>query len=72
MTAKGSASLAIRMQISRPAVEMIAAFRSLSPTTPCDVLPREAAMDHGIRPSGLGLPAWRGRPSRCAARAGTT
>ncbi len=56
MSAQGSNGLTIRTRVPRPAAAMVAAFRQISPTTLCDILRRDAVMDHGIRPLWPGLP----------------
>jgi len=56
MTPGGAPGPTIRTRIPRPAAEVVAAFRDLSPTTLCDILKRDAVMDHGIRPLWPGVP----------------
>ncbi len=56
MAPEGSPGPTIRTRIPRPAPEVVAAFREISPTTLCDVLSRDAVMDPGIRPLWPGVP----------------
>jgi regulator of RNase E activity RraA len=56
MASTASSAFVIRRRISRPPTETVAAFRALSPTTLCDVLTRDAVMDHSIRPLWPGAP----------------
>ncbi len=69
MPSTASPACIIRRRISRPPADMVAAFRALSPTSLCDVLPRDAVMDHGIRPLWAGAPRVAGPAFtvRCAA-----
>ncbi len=56
MAPEGSPAFTIRTRISRPPAEMVAGFRAISPTTLCDILARDAVMDHDIRPLWPGVP----------------
>ena len=56
MAAQRSVAFAVRTRIPRPAPETAEAFRTLSPTTLCEVLMRETVMDRGIRPLWPGMP----------------
>ena len=51
---------AIRTDISRPAAEMVRAFRALSPTTLADVLDLSCIMRLGIDPLWSGMPRMAG------------
>ena len=56
MAPEGSLAFVIRTRIPRPAAETVAGFRAISPTTLCDILTREAVMEHGIRPLWPAVP----------------
>ncbi len=56
MTPPVAPTCIIHRRAAGPPADVVEAFRALSPTTVCDVLPREGVMDHGLRPLWPGMP----------------
>ena len=63
---------AIRLDIPRPAPEIVKGYQGLATTAISDIIDLSCVMRYVIQPLWPDIRVSRGRPSRCARRATTT